>query len=66
VNAAELWTAPELLREVTDVTMRSSQSGDLYSLGLLLYSTAYRVDPYHDDDDIIPLTHKGINLPELL
>ena len=42
--------APELLRErgSTDMPMPSSQEGDIYSLGLLLYEIIYRQEPFDD------------------
>jgi len=59
--AAQLWTVPELLRQTVLTKTKSTQSGDVYSLGLLLYSIAGRTNPYQGDVDEIPLTQQGDN-----
>lgn len=42
-----LWTAPELLRAVCR-PLNGSQSGDVYSLGMVLYEILTRNMPFGD------------------
>ncbi|KAH3831131.1 hypothetical protein DPMN_104393 [Dreissena polymorpha] len=44
-----MWTAPELLRDMTSsFAVRQSQTGDLYSFGIILHEIVTREAPWDD------------------
>ncbi|XP_074654709.1 atrial natriuretic peptide receptor 1-like [Tubulanus polymorphus] len=57
------WTAPELLRAATDVSLTGTQKGDIYSIGIIIYEIMIRSSPYNTGEmapkDIIERVQAG-------
>lgn len=47
-----IWTAPELLNNLSSISAKGTKAGDVYSFAIVLHEIFYRMGPFSGHEDM--------------